>query len=420
MFDLDSWQEVWYTITHNKMRSFMTAFGVFWGIFMLVVMSGAGLGLDRGMSAGVTEFAANSMFMFNGRTTIPYKGFRKGRWWSLKNEDMVMLKKKVPELKYMSGILFAWSNVENNVVHGDKSGTFNVQGFHPDYQKINPQRILYGRFVNEIDILEKRKVCILGDKIYNDLFLPNTNPIGSLVKVNGIYYTVVGVTEPINRQMNIGGDPSETIVLPFSTLQQALHEGETVHGIALTAVDEVSISLLEDKITGLVRAAHQIAPEDKSAVFSFNVAKIFQTFQGLSLGISSLIWIVGLGTLFAGVVGVSNIMLVTIKERTQEIGVRRALGAKPHQIITQIMSESLVLTAASGILGISAGVGLLAIVDSVLKANPAENTFFKDPQITFSIAIVSLAVLIICGMIAGLLPSYRALQIKAIDALRDE
>ncbi|MEG1586544.1 MAG: ABC transporter permease [Bacteroidales bacterium] len=420
MFDLDSWQEVWHTITQNKMRSFMTAFGVFWGIFMLVVMSGSGLGLERGMTSGVKEFASNSMFMFSNRTSIPYKGFRKGRAWDLKNEDLEMLKDKVPELQYISGIIFGWSSTENNVVRGDKSGTFDVKGYHPDYVKIDPVRLTYGRFINDIDIREKRKVCVIGEKIYNDLYKPGEDPTGSMLKINGIYYTVVGSSEPVTKNINVGGRPEETIGVPFSTLQQAMHLGSKMHSIALTAEDNVSIGDLEDGITLLVRNAHQIAPDDKMALFTFNVAKIFKTFQGLSIGISALIWIVGLGTLMAGVVGVSNIMLVTIKERTQEIGVRRALGATPRQIIIQIMSESLVLTSIAGLAGIVAGVGLLAAVASVLKANPSDNVFFEDPQITFGIALISAVILIISGMIAGLLPSYRALQIKAIDALRDE
>lgn len=398
----------------------MTAFGVFWGIFMLVVMSGSGLGLERGMTSGVKEFAANSMFMFTNRTTIPYKGFRKGRGWDMKNEDLTMLKQKVPELKYISGIIFGWSATENNVVRGDKAGTFDVKGYHPDYVKIDPVRLTYGRFINDIDIREKRKVCVIGEKIYNDLYTPGEDPTGTLLKINGIYYTVVGASEPVTKNINVGGPPEETIGLPFSTLQQAMHMGSKLHSIALTARDDVPVSDLEDNISQLVRSAHQIAPEDKSALFTFNIAKIFQTFQNLSMGIKILIWIVGLGTLLAGVVGVSNIMLVTIKERTQEIGIRRALGARPSQIIIQIMSESLVLTSIAGLAGICAGVGLLAIASSVLNANPSDNVFFKDPQITFGVAAVSVTVLIICGMIAGLLPSYRALQIKAIDALRDE
>lgn len=396
----------------------MTAFGVFWGIFMLVVMVGSGTGLENGMTAGVKDFAANSMFMFSNRTTIPYKGFQKGRVWNLKNEDITLLKKQ-SDLKYFSGIIFGWSN-DNNVVRGDKYGTFNITGFHPDYNYINPMLLEYGRYINEIDIKEKRKVCVIGEKVYNDLYTKEENPVGSMLKVNGIYYTVIGMGTPLTKNINIGGPPEEMVCIPFSTLQQAMHMGEKMHSIAVTAYDDVPISQIEEEITGLIKANHQVAPEDKMALFAFNVEKMFRTFKGLTLGINILIWIVGLGTLLAGVVGVSNIMLVTIKERTQEIGIRRALGATPRQIITQIMCESFVITGIAGLMGITAGVGLLIAANRFLESNPSETTFFANPQISFFVAVSSVGILVICGLIAGLLPSYRALQIKAIDALRDE
>lgn len=417
MFDLDSWQEVWHTITQNKMRSFMTAFGVFWGIFMLVVMAGSGLGLERGMSSGVQEFAANSMFMFTERTSIPYKGFRKGRSWDLKTSDIALLKQKVPEIQYISGIIFGQAS---NVTRGDKSGSFNLKGYHPDYIKIDPVRIVQGRFINDIDIREKRKVCVIGEKVYNDLYKPGEDPLGTLLKLNGVYYTVVGTCVPVTKNINVGGRAEEIIGIPFSTMQQSQHMGDELHTIALTAFDDVPMSSLEDNISLLVRTAHQISPDDKMALTTFNVSKIFNTFKGLTIGINILIWIVGLGTLMAGVVGVSNIMLVTVKERTQEIGIRRALGAKPRQILVQIMSESLVLTAIAGLAGITVGVALLGLVDKILSANPSEDVYFQNPQITFLIAVSATIVLIISGLFAGALPSYRALQIKAIDALRDE
>lgn len=419
MFDLDSWQEVWQTIARNKMRSTMTAFGVFWGIFMLVVMIGAGNGLGNGMSAGVMAFSSNSLFMFTNRTSVPYKGFKKGRYWEMKNEDLSILKRQIPEIKYISSMVFGNRN-DNNVVKGDKYGTFNVMGYSPDYNKIDPQQLIYGRFLNDIDIREKRKVCVIGQRVYNDLYKPGEDPTGTLLKINGVYYTVVGQSTPLTKNINIEGDPSDRIAVPVSTLQQASQLGDVIHSIAITAADDTPVSDMEEQIKEIVKMRHQIAPEDPQALNSINVEKIFKTFQNLWVGIGVLIWIVGTGTLLAGVVGVSNIMLVTVRERTQEIGVRRALGAKPYQIILQIMCESMVLTSIAGLVGITVGVGLLAAVDSVLSANPSEDTFFTHPQIAFGTALLAVAVLIVSGMIAGLLPSYRALQIKAIDALRDE
>ncbi|MEG1617828.1 MAG: ABC transporter permease [Bacteroidales bacterium] len=419
MFDLDSWQEIWHTITRNKVRSFMTAFGVFWGIFMLVVMTGAGNGLGNGTSKNVKDFAANSLFIFSNRTSMPYKGFKKGRYWNMQDDDIAAIKSTFPEVRYISGILFGGSS-DNNVVRGTKYGTFNTMGYHPDYAKIDPQILIYGRFINDIDIREKRKVCVIGEKPLNDLYKPGEDPTGSLIKINGLYYTVIGASKSAAQGINMGGSADERISIPFSTLQQALHQGNRTHSIAVTAYDNVPITDIEKEIYGLVKSRHQIAPDDPQAVDGFNISEIFKTFQGLYTGIAILIWIVGMGTLLAGVVGVSNIMLVTIKERTQEIGIRRALGAKPWQIITQIMCESLVITSIAGVAGICLGVGLLGAVDSVLSANPSDDMYFENPQISFNVALLSLAILIICGMIAGLLPSYRAMQIKPIDALRDE
>lgn len=418
MFDLDAWQEIWQTITRNKVRSLMTAFGVFWGIFMLIVMTGAGNGLSNATTKNVKDFAANSLYMFTNRTSVPYKGFRKGRYWDMKDDDITILRQQFPEIKYISGIIFG-NQSDNNVVRGDKYGSFNIMGYHPDYMKIDPQILTGGRFINDIDIKEKRKVCVIGEKPLNDLYKPGENAIGTLLKINGIYYTVVGTSKPATS-ISVGGATEERIMIPFSTAQQAAQQGNTTHAIALTAQDDISVTELEPTITHFIKGRHQVDPNDPQAIGSFDVSKIFNTFQGLSIGISMVIWIVGIGTLMAGVVGVSNIMLITVKERTQEIGVRRALGAKPYQIILQIMCESLVLTAAAGITGICAGVGLLALVDYGLSANPSPNTYFEKPQISFTISLVALAILMISGMIAGLLPSYRALQIKAIDALRDE
>ncbi len=418
MIDLDSWQEIWQTISRNKMRSFMTAFGVFWGIFMLVFMVGCGIGLNNGMNKSFSSFAPNSLYLFSGRTSMPYKGFQKGRSWDIRNSDLILLKNQFKEVDLISGVIFGGSS-DNNVVRGDKYGTFDVMGYGADYNKIDIQMIVHGRFINNLDILEKRKVCVIGEKIVNDLYTPEENPVGSLLKINGIYYTVIGSTIPATK-IQVGGDPSSRISVPITTLQQSLNMGDVLHSIALTAFDDVPISNIEENVKRSVKNAHQIDPEDPQAVNSFNVSNIFNAFKGLSIGISMLIWIVGLGTLFAGVVGISNIMLVTVKERTQEIGIKRALGAKPFKIISHIMYESLLLTAIAGMTGIIAGVGLLGILNYGIESSNNEDVFFQNAQISFTVAVAALIILIVCGLFAGMLPSYRALKIKPIDALRSE
>lgn len=420
MFDLDTWQEIWLTITRNKSRSLLTAFGVFWGVFMLVVMAGFGVGIRHGIMDGVEHFEANSAFFFSESTSEPYKGFQRGRVWFMDMSDYEAVKHQYADkIKYMSGVMFGGSS-PNNVVRLDKFGSFSIMGFSPDYNLINPSRILQGRFINDIDIREYRKVCVIGKRILNDLYAPGEEVIGSLLRVNGIYYTVVGVSEAVSKNINVFGDPEEMINLPFTTLQQAQNQGDKVHCIALAAKPSVNIVELEEDVKMLLKNRNSIAPTDPKAVGSFNAKKIFDIFQALIIGINALIWIVGLGTLLAGVVGVSNIMLVTVRERTQEIGVRRALGASPFTILKQIMSESLVLTFLAGIFGIVLGVGVLAIVSQILAANPSDKMPLSNPQISFGIAIAALMVIVVAGLVAGWLPSKRALQIKAIDALRDE
>ena len=420
MFDLDTWQEIWLTITRNKSRSLLTAFGVFWGVFMLVVMAGFGVGIRHGIMDGVEHFEANSAFFFSESTSEPYKGFQRGRVWFMDMSDYEAVKHQYADkIKYMSGVMFGGSST-NNVVRLDKFGSFSIMGFSPDYNLINPSRILQGRFINDIDIREYRKVCVIGKRILNDLYAPGEEVVGSLLRVNGIYYTVVGVSEAVSKNINVFGDPEEMINLPFTTLQQAQNQGDKVHCIALAAKPSVNIVELEEDVKMLLKNRNSIAPTDPKAVSSFNAKKIFDIFQALIIGINALIWIVGLGTLLAGVVGVSNIMLVTVRERTQEIGVRRALGASPFTILKQIMSESLVLTFLAGIFGIVLGVGVLAIVSQILAANPSDKMPLSNPQISFGIAIAALMVIVVAGLVAGWLPSKRALQIKAIDALRDE
>ena len=415
MFDLDRWYEIWVTITHNKSRSFLTAFGVFWGMFMLVVMVGAGNGLATGINSQLEGFASNSAFFNSNRTTLPYKGFQKGRSWNMLNSDIPIIEDRVAELEYLSPMLFGGSG-DDNVVRNDKSGSYGVKGTYPEYNEIERSIMEYGRYINDIDIKERRKVCILGTRIYEVLFNPGENPLGKQVRVDGIYFTVIGVARKTS-QANIGGDTDETVILPFTTMQQAFNQGNIIHFMAATAKPGVKVRVIQDKIVSTLKEIHQISPDDKDAVFNMNIEEQFTMFNNLGIGIAILIWIVGMGTLFAGAVGVSNIMLVTVRERTKEIGIRRALGATPTNIIGQILSESVVLTVLAGIGGIVLGVGLLSAVGIALSQG---DQFFKDPQISFAVGMAALVVLVVIGTFAGFIPAQRAMMIKPIEAISEE
>jgi putative ABC transport system permease protein len=423
MFDADRWNEIWNALAKNKIRSLLTAFGVFWGIFMLIVMSGAGKGLENGVIEGVAKFATNSAFLWTDRTGEPYKGFKRGRQWNMEAEDLVYLRNNVPELEYITPKNFAGNSVGGpNVIRGKKTGMFNIKGDYPDYTKIDPCTILKGRWINEMDIREKRKVCVIGEKVFESLFTSTENPLGQYLKISGVYYQVVGVIKPETR-ININGRTEESVSIPFTTMLQTYNMGNQVHFLAITAKKGVPVSVLEEKVKGFIKKKHSISPTDVQALNSVNIEKEFKQMSGLFLGIQILTWIVGTGTLLAGVIGVSNIMLVIIRERTKEIGIQRALGATPRSIISQIILESVFLTTVAGYIGLSLGVGLLELVNKALETSASNNNnevFIRHPEVSLTVAVSALVVLIVAGLFAGLIPATRAIQIKPIDALREE
>lgn len=422
MFDLDRWNEIGHALAKNKVRSLLTAFGVFWGIFMLIVMAGAGNGLTNGLVEGVAKFATNSAIMWTERTGEPYKGYKRGRHWNMDSEDLEIVRSKVPEVDILTPKNFGSdSNSGPNTIRGTRNGSYNIKGDYPDYIWIDPVTIVKGRWINEIDIREKRKVCAIGTKVYETMFNPDENPLGEYLKVSGVYYQVIGVIKPETR-ININGRTEESVFIPFTTMQQTYNMGNEVHVLAFTAKPGVPVSELEEKIKTIIRQRHSISPTDTQALNGVNVEKQFLQMRGLFTGINILTWIVGIGTLMAGVIGVSNIMLVIVKERTREIGVQRALGARPRTIIGQVMLESVVLTTVAGYTGLALGVGTLELVNMVLEnqSQNEEEIFFRHPEISIAVALAALGVLVLAGLFAGSIPARRALQIKPIEALREE
>lgn len=402
------------------MRSLMTAFGVFWGIFMLIVMSGAGRALENGVMDGIKAFATNSAFFWTEPTSKPYKGFQRGRRWNYKNDDIQYIRDNVKEVEYLSPKLFGPNaNSGDNTIRGKKTGSFNITGDYPDFYKIDPWTPVKGRLINEIDILHKRKVCIIGERVAEVMFEKNENPIGEYLQINGVYFQVVGVVHPETRMNFNGNRKTESIMIPFSTMQQTYNMGDVVHFFAVTSVPGVPVSQLEAKLKDLLKARHKVAPDDVQAVGSFNIEVEWVKYQGLFSGIQILTWIVGIGTLLAGVIGVSNIMLVIIKERTQEIGIQRAIGATPGKVIMHIVAESVFLTVIAGYIGLSLGIGLLELANMALDSG-SDEVFFRRPEISFNMAVGAMSVLVVSGIIAGLIPARRAVSIKPIDALRDE
>ena len=421
MFDRDRWEEIYATLRGNKLRTFMTAFGVFWGIFMLVVMMGAGNGLQNSVFDGFQDFATNSSFMWTRQTTIPYKGLPRGRSWMYTNADMKALRENIPEIDLLAPRLQPWSgNGDNNVVRGLKSAAYDIFGDYPDFFRIDPVTMLMGREVNNIDINDKRKVAVIGNRVRDELFNPKENPIGQYIRIRGVYFQVVGVFEPRNKNMSFGGDKEKSIFIPFTSLQVAYNMGDEVHFFAVTGKDNIPVSVVEKKCMALVAERHKIAPEDEQAFGHFNLEEQFNKMKGLFTGISTLIWLVGIGTLFAGVIGVSNIMLIVVKERTKEIGIQRSIGASPWKVISQIIMESVVLTSFSGMIGLVIGVTILEFVNHQMVSSGANTDMFKNPGIDFNIALTALVVLIFSGILAGLIPARKAVSVRPVEALRAE
>lgn len=418
MFDKDFFTEIWLAISKNKLRSTLTAFGVFWGIFMLITLSGAGNGLKNGIEKQVEGFATNAAFLFSARTSVPYKGYKKGRRWNFKNSDMQAILENVKEVEYLVPRLQGWKQrTKNNTVYQEKYETFMLSGDYPELEKVQPFKITKGRFINEMDIKNNRKVCVIGSRVEEALFKKGENPLGKSIRVSGVYFQVIGIFK-VNGNINFGYNENESIHIPFTTMQAAFNYGDVVHFLSFTAKKEYSASVVEEKIKTILKNRNDIAPEDEQAIGGFNIEKEFMMIKNLFLGINILILIVGLGTLLAGVIGVSNIMLVIVKERTKEIGIRRALGATPKNIVTQILTESVLLTLIAGYFGMILGILLNELLGVALAGD--ENNIFLNPGIDFWYGIKSLAILVVAGALAGLLPASKAVKVKPIEALRYE
>lgn len=394
----------------------MTMAGVFWGIVMLVLMLGFGDGLERGVTRVMGGFATNAVYLWGKRTTRPYQGLQPGRRLRFTNEDILAIKESVPELEFLSPRvqLGGWRTPEN-VSRNGNTGAFAVSADFPEYQYIRPPVFERGRFINDRDIEEKRKVAVLGRGVYDELFEPGEDPIGARIKVQGVYFQVIGLFHS-----RVSGERAErdndSLHIPFTTYQSAFND-PYVGWFAMTAQPDVPASIIEQKVRTLLLARHRVAPDDSQALGSFNSEKEFGKISGLFLGVRGLIWFVGIITLLSGVVGVSNIMLIVVKERTKEIGVRKALGATPWSIVTQLVQESTLLTASAGYVGLFAGIALLEVAGRLM---PSDSGFFAAPSIQLHVALIATAILIVAGGVAGFLPARAAARIHPVQALRAE
>lgn len=415
MFDLDRWKEILETISRNRKRSIMTGLGVFWGIFMFTIMMGFGLWLGRTSMASLGDMSTNTAYFFTDQTSIPYKGMPSGRWWNFDVRDVEMIQRQVPGVQYVAAT--NWGG-NQKITYKERKGEYYLMGYTPEYQKINPQPLRFGRFINEVDIAGKRKVAVIGEQIWKELFPGGENPVGEVIKMNDMYLSVVGVMKRGSTAITIGGNPETTIAVPNTLVQQLWGMGTAVDMLTIMAKDNVKVTQIEQDCKRLIAANHIISPDDKKAISGFNLGEQFEMVDSLFFGINLLTWVVGLGTLLAGIVGVSNIMLVIVRERTQEIGVRRAIGAKPWAIISQILSESFILTFVAGIFGLAAGIGTLSVAEKFIAIG--FDGEMQSMQISFGLGITATLIIIVGSLLAGIIPATRAIKIKAVDAIREE
>lgn len=421
MFRKDNWDEILQALTANVFRTILTAFGVFWGVFILVILLAAGNGLENGVKKGFDGIATNTMFMWSQTTSKAYKGLPKVRSYDFRNSDVQSLKQAIPDLLYVSPRnQLGDFNGTNNVVRGTKTSAFTIYGDYPELIKQQPMDIIKGRFINHQDINSKRKITIIGKGVITALYAKEEDPIGTYIKINGINFMVVGIYNSKQKGGN-AEEEQKNIFIPFTTFQQAFNYGDKVGWMALTARDEVSITKLKPGILELIKSLHSINPKDDRAVGNFDLYEQFNKVQSLFNILKIIAYFVGTLVLISGVIGISNIMLIVVKERTKEIGIRRALGATPGAIRSQILSESLFLTIISGMLGIAVATGVIALLNMFLDSMPPEsNTMFANPSVDLRVVFVALLILVGSGLLAGFIPAQTAINVKPVDALRAE
>lgn len=421
MFDREKWNEILEALTANTFRTMLTAFGVFWGIFILVILLAAAHGLENGVKKGFDGIATNTMFMWTQGVSKAYKGLPKNRQFEFRNNDVGALKQKFPDLLYVSprNQLGDYNGV-SNVIRGTKTGAYTIYGDYPELIKQEQMEIVKGRFVNQQDILSRRKVTIIGNGVIAELYKTTEEVIGTYIKINGVNFMVVGVYKSKGNNNGNAESAQKNIFIPFTTFQQAFNFGDRVGWMALTAKDDASITALKPGIMAFMKERHTIHPDDERAVGNFDLFEEFKKVQDLFMVLKFIAYFVGTLVLLSGIIGISNIMLIVVKERTKEIGIRRALGATPGAIRSQILLEAIFLTIIAGMFGIAVATGLLGILNMILATMPSEGMMFINPSVDLTVVFIALLILVGSGLLAGFIPAQTAINVKPVDALRTE
>ena len=417
IFDRNTWQEIFGSISKNKTRTIITMIGVLWGIFVYIVLAGAAKGMDNGFDKVFKTVSMNSMFVWGQSTSKPYSGYKTGRQMQLKLDNVTDLQNRIPEIQYIAPRIDMGNFGSDPIytVRGQKSGTYTVNGDYPVYTKIATKKIFDGgRFINDEDIEQARKVCVIGERNLQELFEKDEDPIGQYIRIGDVYFQVIGVHK---LAQGVSFDNDSAIFIPFSTFRKLYNTGENVGYLCIAAFDDVDVVQVEKDVKSLLKKIHRVDPEDERAFGSFNLGEAFSKVMGFANGLTFLSLIVGIATILAGVIGIGNILLISVKERTKELGVRRALGATPSEVRNQIILESVFLTVLAGIIGIILGAGVLTLINNLTKDIDFPYT---NPTVPIPYVIGALIIMVVLGTLIGLIPAQRAVSIKPIDALREE
>lgn len=419
LVDTDKWREILITLSQHKLRTALTAFGVFWGIFMLSVLLGAGKGLENGIMHGFPQVPNGVWVWSASETQIPYKGMSIGRRVRLTPEDVVAVRNNVPSVGFVRGqnSVGIWGGTPPYTVYEDKNGTFFVQGSHEGMARMHSLDVTSGRYLNKIDTDERRKVAVIGARVKEQLFAQGDSVLGEYITINGISFQVVGTFRSLSQGNSTQDE--EKIYIPNDTLRHAFNQTGWLGSLIILPVEGVHAAQTEADVIRFLQDRNKVHPDDVGVYGSFNLQKEYDKIQGLFTGIAFFSWLVAIGTIMAGAIGVGNIMLIVVRERTREIGVRKALGATPWSVVIMIVQEAVLITAVAGYCGLVVGVLVLEAVSAVVEASGG-NDLFRQPGVDFSTALLAVGVLIVSGVLASLLPASKAAKVNPIVALQDE
>ena len=420
IFDKDTWQEIFGSIGQNKLRTVITIIGVLWGIFLYILLSGIAKGVDNGFEQRFERISSNSLFVWTQNTSIPYLGFKIDRKWNIKLNDVETLKMEIPEIKYIAPRIQKgnWGSQGASVTNGQRNGTYNIYGDYP-ILKVVSQKDIYdgGRFINHLDIKEERKVCVIGERTKKELFSDDINPIGKYININNIYFKIIGIHKFVDEGGGSFADDGD-IHVPFSTFKRLYNTGDIVGFLLIAGFDDVDILKVERQVKNLLKKIHNVHPDDERAIGAFNLGALFTRIKNFANGMSFISLVIGVATIIAGVIGIGNILLISVKERTKEIGIRRAIGASPNHIRKQIILESVFLTVVAGIIGIILGAFVLYVVN--IATQNLEDIPFTNATVPLNYIFAALLMMIGLGTLIGFVPAEKAISIRPIDALRDE